>query len=117
MRADVTYQPQDFAVPQAVESPGARPDHQRYDYVVRTRLGTGADQRRWDGVPANAPYPQREAVLFALRELTGRDAGPTSAAWRQLTGVKPAPPKPAEEAEKSEEPAKPADPDKADPPS
>jgi HEAT repeat protein len=29
-------------------------------------------------------YPQREAVLFALRELTGQDAGPTTEGWQKL---------------------------------
>ena len=30
------------------------------------------------------PYPQRDAVRFALRELTGVDAGEESADWRQM---------------------------------
>jgi HEAT repeat protein len=29
-------------------------------------------------------YPQRESVLFALRELTGHDAGSTTEAWQKL---------------------------------
>jgi hypothetical protein len=29
-------------------------------------------------------YPQRNAVLFALRELTGQDAGPATAEWLRL---------------------------------
>jgi hypothetical protein len=110
VRADVTYLQQDFAVAQPIESPGAWPEYQRYDYVVRTRLATGADLRRWEGVPAGAPYAQREAVLFALRELTGKDAGAGSDGWRRLTGVKPAQPA---EPEPAEEPAQPAEPGQA----
>lgn len=33
------------------------------------------------------PYPQREAVLFALRALTGKDVGPTTGAWLDLIGL------------------------------
>jgi len=29
-------------------------------------------------------YPQRESVLFALRELTGKDAGKESRGWREM---------------------------------
>jgi hypothetical protein len=83
VRADVTYLKQDFAVPQPVANPGLWPVHQRFDYLVRTRsatkteLGTAAKRRSDD-------YPQRDAVLFALREVTGRDVGSQSAAWREF---------------------------------
>jgi hypothetical protein len=32
---------------------------------------------------AGAPTPYQEALVTALRELTGRDAAPTSKAWKQ----------------------------------
>jgi hypothetical protein len=80
VRADITYLKQDFAVPQAVASPGVWPSHQRYDYFVRERPMLAVDK------PAKAKgrssYPQKEAVLFALRELTGEDHGDTTADWQ-----------------------------------
>jgi hypothetical protein len=68
VRADATYLKQDFSVYQPVASPGRWPQMQRYDYVVRRRPIAVSDypQRRDDG---NVSFPQREAVLFALREL------------------------------------------------
>lgn len=79
VRADITYLKQDFAVPQMVASPGAWPAYQRYDYMVRTKLAT--DVKKETAKPVT-DYPQRQSVLFALRELTGRDAGEDSEAWR-----------------------------------
>jgi hypothetical protein len=83
VRADVTYLRQDFSVLQPVENPDRWPWLQRYDYVIRLReLSTlERDAREHAEVPAS--YPQREAVLFALREVTGQDAGATSEAWRR----------------------------------
>lgn len=63
VRADVTYLKQDFSVPQPVEKPGKWPTMQRYDYLVRTRPATLADQQRM-------PNTQREeAIRFALMKL------------------------------------------------
>lgn len=81
VRADITYLKQDFAVPQPVANPGLWPAHQRYDYLVRTRFATTAELN----TPKPATYPQREAVLFALRELVGQDAGKDAAGWQKLT--------------------------------
>jgi hypothetical protein len=71
VRADVTYLRQDFSVPQPVDNPGQWPSMQRYDYLVRMRpmsyQETQALQIQRAAVSTN--YPQREAVLFALREL------------------------------------------------
>jgi hypothetical protein len=68
VRADATYLKQDFSVYQPVANPGRWPQMQRYDYVVRRRPLPASEyqQRRDDG---RASFPQREAVLFALREL------------------------------------------------
>jgi hypothetical protein len=59
---------------------------QRFDYVVRTRRLTRQELQRLNDHPPDpaADYPQRGAVLFALRELTGRNVGPTTTAWLQL---------------------------------
>jgi hypothetical protein len=54
----------------------------RFDYVVRTRVVTPkeAKQRR-ESARERPGYPQRDAALFALRELTGTDEGTTAEAW------------------------------------
>jgi len=66
VRADITYIRQDFSVPQPVTRAGNWPAHQRYDYVVRTRYPSKEELRREEP----ATYPQREAVRWALRELS-----------------------------------------------
>jgi hypothetical protein len=102
VRADVTYLQQDFSVAQPVPSPGAWPVGQRFDYLVRTRIVAWPNKRPArsgeeifkddkrsdlpvDGVE-EASYEQREAVLFALRELTGKDLGASSDNWRRVFG-------------------------------
>ena len=83
VRADITYLKQDFAVFQQVADHGPWPAYQRFDYLVRTRPATAQEEldaaRRRDATP---DYSQRQSVLFALRELTGEDAGSTAAEWR-----------------------------------
>jgi hypothetical protein len=97
VRADVTYLRQDFSVLQFVADHDRWPSHQRFDYLVRTReltpreraalpdasAGDGPGDSRKKGADRVPPpsYPQREAVLFALRELTGEDAGDTAEDW------------------------------------
>jgi hypothetical protein len=113
VRADVTYLKQDFSVPQPVAHPGPWPTSQRYDYLVRTRRASNAEKeivrvrgllrqgnlqeaaRAVDAgrVPATAlerrgevaemKYDQRDSVLFALRELTGKDAGYWADDWEK----------------------------------
>jgi len=57
----------------------------RYDYMVRTRSLTPAEAAKWKETTTDRPVnPQREAALFALRELTGKDAGSTMEAWQEL---------------------------------
>ncbi len=95
VRADVTFLRQDFSVMHPVEKAAPWPEMQRHDYFRRTReltpeelptqlakvLSSWADPLGW-----NEPsfYPQREAVLFTLRALTGKDAGLRSEDWRRL---------------------------------
>jgi hypothetical protein len=87
IRADVVFLRQDFSSLLAVApgAGGAAPTRLRFDYVVRTRDLTKQErsQLRVSG-GEDADYPQRQAVLFALRELTGQDAGTTTAAWQKL---------------------------------
>jgi hypothetical protein len=81
VRADVVYLRQDFSVLQPVENHGKWPRLQRY--LVRQRE-VSAEEAECLAADLPDPSPHREAVLFALRALTGRDAGSSSAAWRQL---------------------------------
>jgi hypothetical protein len=81
VRADITYLRPDFSVSQPVAEPGAWPTNQRYDYLIRNRPFTSADSSRYVAGPA---YPQREAVLFALKELTGKDLGPSTEDWQAI---------------------------------
>jgi hypothetical protein len=84
VRADTTYLKQDFSVVQPVKSPGAGPARQRHDYLVRARSAPFSEpQASWT---PGTTYPQREAVLFALRELTGKNAGNNAASWRESLG-------------------------------
>ena len=86
VRADVTYLRQDFSVTQPVQEPGPWPAYQRYDYLI-----TEKPVSRWSSHVASGnpdEYPQRESVLFALRELTGRDLGTWS---ERLEGRRPGP--------------------------
>jgi hypothetical protein len=78
-RADITYLRQDFSVFQPVAKADPWPNEQRFDYLIRRRETTVGDVK--NELQAGN-YPQREAVLFALRELTGEDRGTTSAEWR-----------------------------------
>jgi hypothetical protein len=91
IRADVTYLRQDFSVLQKVPDPGKWPERQRFDYVIRQRELTPGELRAYQAADESAAkkgslrtYPQREAVLFALRELAGKDAGVSALAWRKL---------------------------------
>jgi hypothetical protein len=79
IRADVTYLKQDFSAALSVENPGIWPKEQRYDFFVRVRPAT-----LWErAVPPSNKYPQRDAVLTALRNLTQMDCGEDAAAWRK----------------------------------
>jgi hypothetical protein len=85
VRADVTYIRQDFSVVQPVEKPGKWSGNQRYDYLVRTRPLTQQEVKTFeqlvkdDKLPKTSP--QQEAVLYALRQLTGQDYGTTHEQW------------------------------------
>jgi hypothetical protein len=86
VRADVTFLRQDFSVRQSTILPGAAAAVDlRFDYLVRTRPARTEElARQKDRTQDATAYEQREAVLFALRELTGQDPGPTMEAWQKL---------------------------------
>jgi hypothetical protein len=88
VRADITYLRQDFSVVQPVPVPNNWPNFQRFDYVVRLRTPT--DKELGGLLPANlekAKNPSRDAVLFALKELTGKEMGKTSKDWSNVTAA------------------------------
>jgi hypothetical protein len=91
VRGDVTYLRQDFSVMLPVRGADFGPEQQRFDFVVRTRLVSEKeaeifrDKLAKRGLGAVTPYER--AILYALRELTGRDTEPTAAAWRKILEV------------------------------
>jgi hypothetical protein len=75
VRADVTYIRQDFSVPLTVKGLGGGSIVERFDFVVRERpinpdsLAEKLAARKPTSVDPSSPHAQ--ALLFALRELTG----------------------------------------------
>ncbi len=89
VRADVTYLRQDFSVMQTVDNPGKWPANQRYDYLARLRPLTKPEVLRVEQTKKDMPLARlREPVLFALRELTGKDAGTEPEKWLALLSPK-----------------------------
>jgi HEAT repeat protein len=86
IRADVVFLKQDFSVAFPVGVPGIAVQGLRFDYLVCNRPLTRAELTAWKQQPPPDPvaYPQRDATLFALRALTGKDVGPTTEAWLEL---------------------------------
>jgi hypothetical protein len=86
VRADVTYLRQDFSMMQKVANAAPWPEMQRFDFLVRTRTINDAELadhvQRQKARGANYLSENHKAALAALRQLTGRDAGTTAAAWR-----------------------------------
>jgi hypothetical protein len=95
VRADITYLRQDFSILLPDEEAGPWPQEQRFDFVTRLRTlppGEGKDL-----VEASGTYPQRSAVLYALRGLTGKDGGDSRARWLELLGPMAGNPRAAKE--------------------
>lgn len=91
VRADITYLRQDFSMLQPVADAHPWPTMQRFDFLVRTRTLTKNDAKAFADVIAGRDKdyvsPSHQAVLAALRRLTGRDAEPTRQAWRDVLGL------------------------------
>ena len=83
VRADVTYLQQDFSTPLTVPNHGIWPAVQRYDFMVRERLALLIDSQK-AREKAGAVADQHKAVMFALRELTGQDPGPSPEDWKRF---------------------------------
>jgi hypothetical protein len=88
VRVDVTYLRQDFSVMQPVADAHPWPQLQRFDFLVRSRVLTQQEAKAYreklSAQKQDGTTPYQRAALTALRALTGRDAEPTSQAWRQL---------------------------------
>lgn len=88
IRIDVTYLRQDFSALLPVAEAQPWPSFQRFDFLVRRRELTDEEAEAYReklavrGKGAVSPY--QRAVLSALREMTGKDAAPTAAAWREV---------------------------------
>jgi hypothetical protein len=76
VRADITYLRQDFS---ALLFGG-----DRFDFLVRERPVTRGELLDWFKQRNAGPTRRELALLFVLRELTGRDPGPTIADWKRL---------------------------------
>ncbi|HMF15132.1 MAG TPA: HEAT repeat domain-containing protein, partial [Gemmataceae bacterium] len=86
VRADVTFFRQDFSesLSYGLAQRSVRPTV-RFDFMVRTRSIPAKEAKRlqeWYDGPPN--YEQRDAVLFACRELTGKDLGTRTEDWLKL---------------------------------
>jgi HEAT repeat protein len=86
IRGDTTFIKQDLSVIQPELRAGTTlPTQLRFDYFVRTKwLPEKKASELRTQQNEQATYAQRESVLFALRELTGQDPGPTTEAWLKL---------------------------------
>jgi len=88
VRIDVTYLRQDFSLLQRVKEAQPWPEMQRFDFLVRSRVlseaEAAANRAELKKREANGQAPYRHAAHVALRELTGRDAPPSAAAWRRV---------------------------------
>jgi HEAT repeat protein len=86
VRADIAYLRQDFSVSQPLTNPTIGLEGtSRFDYLVRLRPAKAQELVSRQGQSKkSSSYSQRESVLFALRELTRKDPGPTTEAWLAL---------------------------------
>ncbi|MBN9121712.1 MAG: HEAT repeat domain-containing protein [Planctomycetes bacterium] len=112
VRADMTYLRQDFSVVQPVANAGKWAGNQRYDYLLRTRPLSKTEQAAFQKLEKEnklpKAYPQLEAVVYALRQLTGKDFGQTYEEWNGGLKRSSAPqPKQEPKAEPKPEPQKP----------
>src|SRR5205807_3785111 len=87
IRADITFLRQDFSVQQLLTTlPGLGLSSDfRFDYLVRTRTVSPKAVSEMRNLPKKGEdSEQRQALLFALRKLSGTDRGKTFADWKPL---------------------------------
>lgn len=80
VRAEVTYLRQDFSVIQPVDRARPWPTMQRFDYLVRSRpISLEVAEALLKDAKKAEGYPQRNAVLYALKHLEAEAPPPTAA--------------------------------------
>jgi hypothetical protein len=84
IRGNITFLKQDFSLMQPVENPGTWPATQRFDYMVRNRKLNEIERAGYERLKLDLPKYEPTALLFALRELTGKDLGKTYQDWMPL---------------------------------
>jgi HEAT repeat protein len=88
VRADTTFLRQEFSVVQPVASSGKWPGNERFDYLVRTRPLSRMERTRFEQAQKEKPqqetFEQREALLYTLKELTGKNPGSSYVDWKPL---------------------------------
>ena len=85
VRADITYLEQDFSVVQPVSDPGPWPRDQRFDYVVQNRKVSQAEASSAAQRLSQSPNRNRNAIIYALRELTGeKPVDNSSDSWKKI---------------------------------
>lgn len=89
VRFDVTYLRQDFSMKLPVANAAPWPNMQRYDFLVRAREVSAQEAAALAKLLQSGESPYHRAALSALRQLTGHDAEPTAAAWREKVGICP----------------------------
>jgi len=87
VRLDVTYLRQDFSAMLPCENPTPRSKTERFDFLVRERVLSETEavdfRKRLEGEKPAKLAPHREVALAALRQMSGKDAPPNAAAWRE----------------------------------
>jgi len=86
IRADVQFLRQDFSISFPTGDNFGSDGGLRFDFLIRTRPLTTEENQLWKNRanPDNTAYPQREAALYALRAITGQDAGQATDDWLLL---------------------------------
>src|SRR5262249_34011502 len=85
IRADVQFVRQDFSITFPVMPVFGGMPGLRFDFVIRTGPLKAAELQEWKKQPQQKDsFRQRDATLFALRALTGKDAGTATEAWLKL---------------------------------
>jgi hypothetical protein len=84
LRADTIFLRQDFSTNLMVKDAAPWPDEQRFDFVVRQRVLPPAKELETEAKTPNAGFPQREALTYTLRKLTGKDGGDSKEKWEEL---------------------------------
>jgi hypothetical protein len=92
VRADTTYLRQDFSVLMPVAGAAPWPEMQRFDFLVRTRVVEGKElatlQANMQARAADFLSENHKAAMKVLRDLSGQDAAPNTAAWQKVLAAK-----------------------------